>query len=340
MSWASIRGHRDWVQAFQQVHQQGKLAHAYAFLGPSGVGKRRFAFELAKALCCEQPPNGDLEACDRCPACLQVEAGMHPDVSNFRLPEDKQEFPIALIQELIQALALKPARGGRKVVIVDDADLFNEEAANCALKTLEEPPPQSLLILIGVSGDHFLATILSRCQQIRFGPLPDADIRDLLVAEGAELPADQWPIVLGAARGSLGQARLLLDDSVRQFRSDWLARWAGQRLDSVALAEKLVKFVAEAGKEGAAKRQRAALIVGFLTELFETALRFRLLGVPAGQGASPTGVLAQRLEATTLSRLIDRCLEAEHHIERRLQLDLSLEAWVDALAQEMSGRGP
>lgn len=335
MSWALIRGHDELVAAFRQVHHRGKLAHAYAFLGPSGVGKRRFAVELAKALSCEQPGRGSLDACDGCPACLQIDAGLHPDVTQLRLPEDKQEFPITLIQELIQTLGLKPARGGRKIAIVDDADLFNDEAANCALKTLEEPPPLSLLILLGTSGDQFLPTILSRCQQIRFAPLADAEIKALLEAEGAQLTADQWPLLLRAARGSLGQARLLLDDDVRQFRQQWLPQWAAPRLDSVALADRLVKFVAEAGKEGAAKRQRASLIVGFAVDLWQMALRYRLLGIPAGRGSDPAALLAQRLTAPQLERLLSRCLDAEHHLDRRLQLDLTLEAWVDALAQEI-----
>jgi DNA polymerase-3 subunit delta' len=303
------------------------------------VGKRRFAIELAKALSCERPGGASLEACDLCPACLQIDAGMHPDVTQWHLPEDKQEFPITLIQALIHTLSLKPARGGRKLAIVDDADLFNDEAANCALKTLEEPPPFSLLILIGTSSDHFLPTILSRCQQIRFAALADAEIKTLLEAEGAQLAADQWPLVLRAARGSLGQARLLLDDDVRQFRQQWLPLWATPRLDSVALAERLVQFVAEAGKEGAAKRQRASLIVGFVVDLWQTALRYRLLGIPAGQGNDPAALLAQRLSVPQLERLISRSLDAEHHLERRLQLDLALEAWVDALAQDLRRAG-
>lgn len=335
MPWSSIRGHNAQIDAFRRVCHCGRLAHAYAFLGPRGVGKRTFAIALAKALVCETQRASALDACDQCPACVQVEAGMHPDVMLLRCPEDKQEFPIHLIQDLIRFLAMKPAKGGHKVAIVDDADLFNDEASNCALKTLEEPPPRSLLILLGSSAEAFLPTILSRCHIVHFLPLPREEVRSLLAKEGIQLAEADWAELLDAAQGSLERARLLLDESVRHFRQIWLNQWTQSRLDSVALAAQLVQFVSDAGKEGGQRRERARLIVGFMVDMLRTASRWRWLGVPVGQQNSPAGRLAERLSPACLERMLSRSLTTEHHLDRRLQLDLALEAWVDALAREM-----
>src|SRR5438270_3335729 len=186
MAWFRVRGHTAVVRLFAEAWRRGRLAHAYLFAGPPGVGKRLFADELARALLCENPPAGRLEACDQCPSCLQVAAGTHPDFFVAVKPEDKLEFPIDVMRELCQSLSLKSARGRGKVAIVDDADDLNEESANCFLKTLEEPPPRSVLVLIGSSADRQLPTIVSRCQVIRFAPLPDPLVAELLRARGVE----------------------------------------------------------------------------------------------------------------------------------------------------------
>src|SRR5437016_14214533 len=105
MSWQHIRGHDSLIQAFDQVVRRGRLAHAYLFTGPAGVGKRLFADELARALLCENQPEGRLEACDHCPACLQAAAGTHPDLFVATKPEESLEFPIKVMRELCQSLS-------------------------------------------------------------------------------------------------------------------------------------------------------------------------------------------------------------------------------------------
>src|SRR3979411_2461161 len=100
MSWSQILGHADRIDAFRQIVARGRLAHGYLFVGPDGIGKRRFAQELAKAILCESPkPAGTLEACDRCDAFLLVDAGTHPDLFQVARPEEKNEFPIDVIKD-------------------------------------------------------------------------------------------------------------------------------------------------------------------------------------------------------------------------------------------------
>jgi DNA polymerase III subunit delta' len=172
VSWERVRGHERLAAAFAQVVRRGRLAHAYLFTGPRGVGKRLFAGELARALLCEQPPGDHLEACGQCASCTLVDAGTHPDCFAAGRPEDSLEVPIDEVRELCRHFSLKSARGRGKVALLDDADDLNDAAANCFLKTLEEPPPRSVLLLIGTSPDRQLPTIVSRCQIVRFAPLP------------------------------------------------------------------------------------------------------------------------------------------------------------------------
>src|SRR5256885_2028808 len=117
MSWGAIRGHDAIRAAFARAIAQGRLAHGYLFVGPEGVGKRRFALELAKGLLCERPPE-PLTACDTCPSCVQCDAGTHPDCLTVGLPEDKHEFPVRLVQEFTRLLHIKPQKGGRRVGIL------------------------------------------------------------------------------------------------------------------------------------------------------------------------------------------------------------------------------
>src|SRR6185312_10200528 len=188
------------------------------FVGPEGVGKRTFARKLAQALLCETVPAERLDPCETCPGCVQVEAETHPDFVQFARPEDKHELPIAVIRDLCEHFVLKPARGKRKVAILDDADDLNEEAANAFLKTLEEPPPGALLILIGTSAEVQLATIVSRCQVVRFDPLSPEDLAALLQEQGvARDPVDAARLA-ALGDGSLGRALGLADARLEQFR--------------------------------------------------------------------------------------------------------------------------
>src|SRR6476469_3932446 len=194
MTWQNIRGHDRVVEKFRRALARGRLASTFLFVGPSGIGKRTFALALAKGLLCERVPEARLEPCGECPSCLQVASLNHPDVEVISKPADKAFIPLELLigdaehrmrAGLCYNIALKPYSGRRKISILDDADYLNKEGANCLLKTLEEPPPQSVLILIGTSEQRQLPTIRSRCQIVRFSPLTETDIAELLVSTGA-----------------------------------------------------------------------------------------------------------------------------------------------------------
>lgn len=338
MAWQRTRGHDALVEGFRRAVRRGRLAHAYLFTGPAGVGKRLFALELAKALLCEKKPPDQLEACDRCPSCVQVEAGTHPDFFTAVRPPEALEFPIELMRQLCQSFSLKAARGRGKVVLLDDADDLNEEAANCFLKTLEEPPPRSVLILIGSTPDRQLPTIVSRCQVIRFAPLSSDLVDDLLLGQGVEDAALRARLVR-LSGGSPGLARELADPALWEFRREMLEGLAQVPLPSVDLSRRWMEFVEEAGKESAAQRRRAQLVLRLMIDFLDDALTVSLNGQPRRTEADDRGrleALTRRAGADRLLEALERCLEADRQIDRRVQLVLILEGLMDALGQKMS----
>ena len=155
--------------------ERGRIPSSYLFAGETGIGKRMTATNLAKALNClaarghdHQTPSFD--CCDECDSCRKIESNTHPD---FRLivPENGQ-IRIEEIREIDEVLSLKAFEGRYKVIMVDDAETMNQYAANAFLKILEEPPADSLILLISSNPERLPDTIRSRCSRINFMPLP------------------------------------------------------------------------------------------------------------------------------------------------------------------------
>src|SRR3954463_5281833 len=197
--WHGILGHDDVVDRFRRTLASGRLASTYLFVGPPGVGKRRFALELAHSLLCTGNDEASLEPCGQCESCRMFAEGSHPDLELIGLPADKSTLPIELFigdrehrnqEGLCRRIALRPFFGRRKVAIIDDADHFGIASANCLLKTLEEPPPSALLILIGTSPSRQLPTIRSRSQIVRFQPLDVETVAKILLDIGAVADRD------------------------------------------------------------------------------------------------------------------------------------------------------
>jgi DNA polymerase III subunit delta' len=340
MSWAHICGHNALVDAFSHVVQRNRLAHAYLFSGPAGVGKRKFARELAKALLCEARDESQktLAACDHCQSCILVDAGNHPDFFGVQRPEDKNEIPIELMQELCAGYSLKSARGQGKMAVLDDADDLNAESANCFLKTLEEPPPRSVFILIGSSVDRQLPTIVSRCQVVRFRPLPPTIVEQILRKNGIEDSAILERLV-HLCGGSPGQALALADPALWEFRSKLLEGLTRPKIDAFGLAKSFVEFAEDAGKELALQRRRASLVFGLVIAALRDALA-QCQGTAAGADDKILTALTNRADADKIGALVERCLEAERHLGRYVQIPLVLEALLDAMAQTLEEGAP
>jgi DNA polymerase-3 subunit delta' len=202
-----------------------RLAHAYLFVGPAHVGKLALATSLAQALNCEH----DQRPCGECNSCRRILAGAHADVQIIaRLNHagdqgSKKEIAIGQIRELQQAAGLQPYEGKHRVFIVEGAEHLNEESANCLLKTLEEPPAGVVIVLLAVSEDRLLPTIVSRCQRIELPPVPPQAVERELT-ENRGVAADRARLLSRICRGGIGWAlSAALDPSICDERAAMLA---------------------------------------------------------------------------------------------------------------------
>jgi DNA polymerase-3 subunit delta' len=339
VSWQHIEGHDAVIHLFESALRRGRLAHSYLFTGPAGVGKRLFAGEIAKALLCEDRKDDHLVACDRCRSCTLFDAGSHADFFATGRGEDSLVVKIETMRELCQAFALKSARGRGKIAVLDDADDLNEEAANAFLKTLEEPPPGALLLLISTTSERQLPTIRSRCQIVRFAPLAPDLVEKVLSQNGVDDPKTRERLAR-LSGGSPGQALALADPTLWEFRRTLLKGLAAPRLDAFTLARSWLAFAEEAGKEAAAQRRRAGLVLRLLIDFLRDALTYSVEGQPRltePEDKSPLTALADRLDPEGLLDMIERCLEASGQIEHFVQLALVIEALLDSMSQSLAG---
>lgn len=342
MPWGPIRGHDRVADTVRAALREGRFPHAWLFVGPDGIGKLAFATRLAQALLCERNDPAGLEPCGRCPGCVQVDSRTHPDLYLVARPEDRHELPIASIRQLIADLGLKPSRGGRKVAVLDDADDLNEEASNALLKTLEEPPPGSVLILVGTAAELQLDTIVSRCRVVDFHPLAAEELAALIQERQIAGDPETAARLAARAEGSLALARGLAEPAFDAFRRNLVGNLARpDELDHPALARSLEAFIKEAGKESIEQRLRARLIFGELARFFRSVL-WRVSGAepPAADPADRAAIaeLASRLKPEDVFALADRCLEAEYHLARKVYLPILLDAFTRDLGRALRRR--
>jgi DNA polymerase-3 subunit delta' len=227
-----IIGQRIAIRVLRGFLKKGTIAHALLFTGMAGIGKRSSARLFAMALNCENHAQGPqdpgkqqcyTDPCLVCRNCRQIQSGSHPDVL-FIEPQGAL-LRINQIRTVLNTLTMKPSRPSNRVIIIADAHAMNAEAGNALLKALEEPAPDTYLILTTRSESELLPTIVSRCQHVRFNPLSPADILELLKAR--QVGQDQDSETL--ARLSAGSFSRALDLSCGQWREKrtWLIKALG-----------------------------------------------------------------------------------------------------------------
>ncbi len=238
MPFTEILGQERAVAHLRRAWLAERLSQAFCFAGPSGVGKRTTALALAQAVNCVTPVVGGAgatDACGACVACRKIGGGLHPDVVEVR-PEGKTVITIDQIREVAGRATFRPYEGRRPVWILDPADLMQEPAANALLKTLEEPAGASLFVLVAAAASALLPTILSRCQVVRFDPLGEAHLREILARHG-RTPEDA--AAAAALAGGSAERALTLDVAEARETRDRVVAQVWAALDSpVAILER------------------------------------------------------------------------------------------------------
>lgn len=220
MGFDQFLGNRTIVDILKVQLEKGCLPHSLLFYGIQGLGKATLALYLAKATNCQM---GQTDFCDSCPSCGKINLGIHPDVRLYQ-PEG-QFIKIDQMRILSREAFYYPFEGRRRVFIIDEADRMNQEAANSILKTLEEPPDSSFLILVTAKPNDLLPTIRSRCQHFRFQALPPVEMKQLL-SKRDDLSEEDRLLVSRIAGGSV--ARSLSFD---------LPAYKAHRLEMIGLLE-------------------------------------------------------------------------------------------------------
>lgn len=319
-----------WNQArfTQLMADRSRMPHALLLHGPAGVGKQDMALEMAKGLLCEAPVEG--RACGECDACNWFEQGNHPDfrrlepLENEATGDDEEKaakpakrggrlITVEAVREVTDFLCLSAHRGGWRVALIQPAELMNTAAANALLKTLEEPPPGVVLILVSHQMGRLLPTVVSRCRKVHVG-LPDpAQALDWLRRMGVEGGQD----LLAEAGGAPLSAFTFADAERSALRDGFLDQLAAyQNLDVCAVAQAFHASHAEAW--------------GWLLRWVLDALSQRLAGAPRYflARAEQTARIGRAADLAALLALQRELLEAGRWLRHPLQTQLLLESWL------------
>jgi DNA polymerase-3 subunit delta' len=255
-SFFSLVGQEQARTILDRIFASGRLAHAYLFRGPDGVGKKRAALLTAARLNCAAP--GDNGACGNCPSCRKLRSGNHPDV--VVVSAENGTIKIDRIRDLCRSLAYPPYESEMRAVIIEDVHTMTPEAANSLLKTLEEPPPRNLLILTAESSRELLPTIVSRCQAIPFYGLAVETCARVVLQQCPDLGSEEVLLLAELAGGSPGTALLLQQKELLAVYHRVRELLAGETLEATDTVTALLETAATL----AALKEDLPLVLGLL----------------------------------------------------------------------------
>jgi DNA polymerase III subunit delta' len=332
MPFRELSGHQRPIALLaRSIHEQS-LPPSLIFAGPSGIGKREVAVAVAQALNCLSPITGErprtaraarkvrsepvlpLDACGECVACRRIARSIHPDVLMV-VPGETGSIRVDQVRGIIDQAAYRPFEGRRRVVIIDDADALVAHAQNALLKTLEEPPPSSVFILVTSMPDALLPTVRSRCPQVRFRPVAAEDIAAELVRRGQAEPAAR--AVAAVAEGSFERA---LDLSVGDLVA---ARGVAERALARAAASADPRRRLEAARDllpkgGGARSGERAQLASYLQAMASLLRDAELVGARPDSVELANADLRPLVEQLTHAYRGDRGIHAFGAIDRAL----------------------
>ncbi len=274
MSFERIRGQEAAVALLRRALRSERIAPVYLFFGPEGVGKASAAESFARALLCPEGRDRQ-DACGRCPACLRSAAGTHAGLLRVERGTGRTEVVLKQIQDLAEALSLRPTEGERTVALLPEGQHVNEEGWNALLKLLEEPPPGTTFVIGTDNREAVPETVRSRCQTIRFAPLREDVLIAILTGE-SRLSEEEARAAAPLAGGSAGRA-LRLAEAGLPARLPRIVELLSTEKDPVAVNEAVFAEAPAGGDRReplSAARARAEDIVRMVAE----AIRRRFLG--------------------------------------------------------------
>ena len=315
---SAIFGHHRLLSLLSRAIARDTLPPALILAGPSGVGKRRVAVEIARAMNCLQPRSTDefeREACGKCASCRRIERGIHPDVILIE-PGDMGSIKIEAVRDVVDRAAYRPFEGRRRVVVIDDADALVDAAQNALLKTLEEMPPASIFVLVSSMPDALLPTVRSRCPRLRFGPLSATEVARALVRDHGY--TDETARAAAAdADGSIGRALAADSSDVTEARND--ARQLLEHTARTSDPSRLLEVVKRlGGTQGTSARERDQMA----SCLRALASLLRDLGIVASRAdrrVLANADLEPQLEQLTGAFARARSLRAHAAVDRALE---------------------
>jgi len=321
MTFARILGHDRQKDILRRAVQSNRLAQAYLFEGPEGVGKALMAQALARLVFCSE---GD--GCGDCPACRKVDHHNHPDL-HF-LEADGKFIKIEQVRELQREMSLRPLEAPRKIALISGAEKMNQAAGNALLKTLEEPNGEALFILLTHQSERILPTIRSRCQRLQFGHLPLDRLKDALTAK-LGLDETEGHLLATLAEGSFKKALGRDRDFFIEQRRTLLKRVS-------ALSPGSILPLFELAKELADNKELLPDVLELLLAFYRDLLLFsharpeqELVNVDLMEKIRRE---AGRHTVTDLLRKLEAVMKCRQHLERNVNSQLAVEVMLMHLA--------
>jgi DNA polymerase-3 subunit delta' len=359
MRLGEIRGHERVLGILVRALERGRLPPSLLLAGPEGVGKKTVALAVAQAILCERAPIA--EPCGECRTCRRVAAGLepsklealrgeadrHPDEDvwrNFRVhpdlvlaegwkltktgrPRAEPEIRVDQVRDLIAEIAATPFEAQRRVFVIDDAHTMNDSAQNALLKSLEEPPRRSHILLVTAAPLGLRQTIRSRCQLVRFGPLPRGTVEAVLRQRGG-LSEDEARLRASLADGSLGAAL--------EFESEQYGRIRLALLELLEQLDDLGELARMEAAEQLAQTEDAGLLLTVLRSLLRDVAALRAAGEAATIGnadiAARLAALAERPLGERAGALAERAAPLRWSLRAFANRQLTFDVLVDALA--------
>ncbi|MBI4278614.1 MAG: DNA polymerase III subunit delta' [Armatimonadetes bacterium] len=333
MPFVEVVGQDHAILLLREAMRADRVAHAYAFIGPSGVGRTAVALAFAQLLNCER--RGTMEACGACGPCRKIREGIHPDVRVIPGEEGKA-IGIDEVRALKHDAVFAPYEGRWKVYILRDAETMSPPAANSLLKLLEEPPERVVLILIAESTGSLLPTVVSRCQLVRFTPARTAQVEQALVDRHG-IPPERARLLATLAGGRMGQAlRWAASPEVLEARDEILDLIA--RLDDADPAACLEAADALSRRKEDLDRLLDVIYLWFRDAVIwqETQDPEMIVNVDRRHQLAEA---AARLSSAELRRRMDAVEAARAAIRRNASARLALETFFLTLADVPEGEG-